>query len=67
MNIINWYPGTLRQRQDVIAQPGEWGEGVDVSAFASIHNIAIMVVVLTFPNRQETETFTYFPVNIAGQ
>ena len=62
---IHEYKKDLRHRQHVIAPQGVWDEGVDVSAFASIYKIAIKVVVLIF-YRQETETITFFPVNIAG-
>ena len=60
---MHQYKNDLRHRQHVIALQGEWGEGVDVSAFASIYKIAIKVVVIY---RQETETITFFPVNSGG-
>ena len=63
---IHGYKEDLRERDSEIKEPGKWGEGVDVSAFASIHNIAIKVEVLTFIHRKETETIIFFPVNHAG-
>ena len=63
---IHGYKEDLRERDSEIKEPGKWGEGVDVSAFASIHNIAIKVKVLTFIYRQKTEMIIFLPVNRAG-
>ena len=58
---IQYYENDLRKRYSVIKEPGEWGEGVDVSAFASIHRIAIEVF-----HRQDTIPITFFPVDGSG-
>ena len=58
---IHYYEEDLRKRYSVIKEPGEWGEGVDVSAFASIHRIAIEVF-----HQQDTKPITFFPVDSSG-
>ena len=37
----------LRERGEVIARPGVWGDGVDVMTFASVTNMNIRAVALT--------------------
>ena len=39
----------LRQRAAFICQIGEWGEGFDVSAYATITNTIIRTVVMVSP------------------
>ena len=49
----------LRQRQEIIEEVSVWREGVDISAFATIHRLAIRAVVVVAPNRGETEIYKF--------
>ena len=41
-------------RQHSIGVMGTWGEGVDISAFATIHQVVIQAIVLTLTHSKET-------------
>ena len=57
----------LRERAEVIARPGEWGEGVDVTAFASIIQKNIEAEVVTAPSLGEVSTVTFHPLDNDGR
>ena len=56
----------LRDRQHHIGQLGVWGEGVDISAFASINQLVIQAVILTLITSKQTEMIRFFPVDPSG-
>ena len=51
----------LRQRQEIIEEVSVWGEGVDISAVATIHRLAIRAVVVVAPNRGRVVISTQCP------
>ena len=52
----------LRQRARFISKVGTWGEGIDVTAFASIMAMKITALVVTSPRQGLVETVTFMPV-----
>ena len=56
----------LRARADIISEAGEWGEGVDVTAYATITNTVIRSVVLVSPRHGTTYDFQFPPINQDG-
>ena len=51
----------------MIARPGEWGEGVDVTAFACIIERNILADVVTAPRLGEMSRCTFHPYDNDGQ
>ena len=56
----------LRQRAAYISKIGEWGEGFDVSAYATITNTIIRTVVMVSPLSLRVADVNYPPINPDG-